>query len=210
MAAPAERHEGRRHRGGHDDGGPAAWSGGARCGGSHLVGACAIGVEQRHGAGVAVDPDLAGRSCTRRVATPVPSTAGIPYSRATIELWLNGPPMSVTTPEAMANNDVQAGVVMLATSTSPDRMRAKSRGTLEHPGRRGDLARAGADATQHVAGLLGGETAGIIDAKSLGRASRRSGSSCGGAGLVVRPATATFRCATPHRPVFGYFFFFFI
>ena len=64
----------------------------------------------------------------------MPSTAGMPYSRATIELWLNGPPMSVTTPEAMANNDVQAGVVMLATSTSPDRMRAKSAGTLRAPG----------------------------------------------------------------------------
>ena len=33
-----------------------------------------------------------------RVATPVPSTAGMPYSRATIELWLSGPPTSVTTP----------------------------------------------------------------------------------------------------------------
>ncbi len=55
----------------------------------------------------------------RRVATAVPSTAGMPYSRATIELWLSGPPMSVTTPAAMANSDVQAGVVILATRTSP-------------------------------------------------------------------------------------------
>ena len=55
----------------------------------------------------------------RRVATPVPSTAGMPYSRATIELWLSGPPMSVTTPEASANSGVHAGVVMLATRTSP-------------------------------------------------------------------------------------------
>ena len=55
----------------------------------------------------------------RRVATPVPSTAGMPYSRATIELWLSGPPISVTTAAARANSEVQAGVVMLATSTSP-------------------------------------------------------------------------------------------
>ena len=43
----------------------------------------------------------------------------MPYSRATIELWLSGPPMSVTTAAAIANSEVQAGVVMLATSTSP-------------------------------------------------------------------------------------------
>ncbi len=28
---------------------------------------------------------------SRWVATPVPSTAGMPYSRATMELWLSGP-----------------------------------------------------------------------------------------------------------------------
>ena len=64
----------------------------------------------------------------RRVATAVPSTAGMPYSRATIELWLSGPPMSVTTAAAMANSGVQAGVVMLATRTSPDRICPKSCG----------------------------------------------------------------------------------
>ena len=52
----------------------------------------------------------------------------MPYSRATIELWLSGPPMSVTTAAARANNDVQAGVVMPATSTSPGCSRAKSAG----------------------------------------------------------------------------------
>src|SRR5215207_637619 len=64
----------------------------------------------------------------RRVATPVPSTAGIPYSRATMELWLKGPPTSVTTAEAMAKSDVHAGVVMAATSTSPGRIWLKSPG----------------------------------------------------------------------------------
>lgn len=54
-----------------------------------------------------------------RVALPVPSTAGMPYSRATIEPWLSGPPISVTTAEAIANSGVQAGVVMPATRISP-------------------------------------------------------------------------------------------
>ena len=44
----------------------------------------------------------------------------------------------------MANSGVQAGVVMLATSTSPGRIRPKSVGPAEHPGRRGDPAGAGA------------------------------------------------------------------
>ncbi len=52
----------------------------------------------------------------------------MPYSRATIELWLSGPPMSVTTAAAMANSEVQAGVVMLATSTSPGTIEPKSSG----------------------------------------------------------------------------------
>ena len=49
---------------------------------------------------------------SRSVAAPVPSTAGMPYSRATIELWLSGPPTSVTMPDASAKRDVQAGVVI--------------------------------------------------------------------------------------------------
>ena len=40
----------------------------------------------------------------------------MPYSRATIELWLSGPPTSVTTPAAMANSGAHAGVVIAATS----------------------------------------------------------------------------------------------
>ncbi len=64
----------------------------------------------------------------RRVATPVPSTAGMPYSRATIELCDSGPPTSVTTAAAIVNSEVHAGVVMLATSTSPGRIRPKSEG----------------------------------------------------------------------------------
>ena len=48
----------------------------------------------------------------RLVATPVPITAGMPYSRATMEPWLSGPPMSVTTADAIAKSGVQAGVVV--------------------------------------------------------------------------------------------------
>src|SRR3972149_6160051 len=62
----------------------------------------------------------------RRVATPVPSTAGMPYSRATIEPWLSGPPTSVTIADAIAKSGVQAGVVIDATSTSPGRIWPKS------------------------------------------------------------------------------------
>src|SRR3990172_10846769 len=62
----------------------------------------------------------------RRVATPVPSTAGMPYSRATIEPWLSGPRTSVTIADAIAKSGVQAGVVIDATSTSPGRIWPKS------------------------------------------------------------------------------------
>ena len=78
----------------------------------------------------------------------------MPYSRATMELWLSGPPTSVTTPAAMANNDVQAGVVMLATSTSPGSSFPKSSGPREYPGGGRDHADARADADDHVAVLV--------------------------------------------------------
>ena len=52
----------------------------------------------------------------------------MPYSRATMELWLSGPPTSVTTADAMANSEVHAGVVIRATSTSPGRIWPKSSG----------------------------------------------------------------------------------
>ena len=45
----------------------------------------------------------------RRVALPVPRTAGIPYSRATMAAWDNGPPESATTAEARANSGVPGG-----------------------------------------------------------------------------------------------------
>ena len=51
----------------------------------------------------------------QRVADPVPITAGKPYSRATIKLWLSRPPISVTMADAIAKSGVHAGVVMPAT-----------------------------------------------------------------------------------------------
>ena len=70
-----------------------------------------------------------------------------------MELWLNGPPTSVTTAEAIANSGVQAGVVMRATRTSPGTIRPKSSGPVQDPGGRADPAGAGADALDDVAGL---------------------------------------------------------
>ena len=89
----------------------------------------------------------------RLVATPVPSTAGMPYSRATMELWLKGPPTSVTTAEARAKSGVQAGVVMPATSTlwphPSEVLRA-----AEYVRRGRDPSLAGAHAPDGVAFLL--------------------------------------------------------
>jgi len=43
------------------------------------------------------------------VASPVATTAGMPYSRATSEAWAARVPPSVTTAAARANSGVQAG-----------------------------------------------------------------------------------------------------
>jgi hypothetical protein len=45
------------------------------------------------------------------VPVPVPMTAGMPYSRATIAACDAGPPESATTADARWNNVVQAGFV---------------------------------------------------------------------------------------------------
>ena len=61
--------------------------------------------------------------------------------------------MLATTPEAMANSEVQAGVVMLATSTSPGCICPKSCGP-PRTGWRGDGSHASPDALDHIAGLI--------------------------------------------------------
>jgi len=48
--------------------------------------------------------------CSRVVASPVPTTAGMPYSRATSEAWAARVPPSVTTAAARMKSGVQAGL----------------------------------------------------------------------------------------------------
>lgn len=117
----------------------------------------------------------------------------MPYSRATIELWLSGPPTSVTTPAAIANSGVQAGVVIRATSTSPGCMLAKSSGPCS--------SRAGALTCPELAPTPVMTSpaccwvrAGIMlpNARSI---QRLSGSSCGAAAFRW-PRHSILRCST--------------
>src|SRR6266702_4163226 len=80
-------------------------------------------------------------SCRRAVASPVPTTAGMPYSRATREACAARVPLSVTTATARANSGVQAGVVAWATSTSPAWKASKS--SWRRTMRTGPVARPG-------------------------------------------------------------------
>jgi hypothetical protein len=56
---------------------------------------------------------------SRLVACPVPTTAGMAYSRATREACAASVPASVTTAAALAKRGVQAGAVARATRISP-------------------------------------------------------------------------------------------
>ena len=58
-------------------------------------------------------------SGTRVVASPVPTTAGIPSSRAMIDAWQVRPPRLVTIAAAVFMTGSQSGVVVSATSTWP-------------------------------------------------------------------------------------------
>ena len=82
-------------------------------------------VEEAYQAGVAVDLHLLAVADRRR-RPPVPTTAGMPYSRATTAQWLRMPPASVTTAETVAKSGVQGGAVNSATRTSPGRSRSAS------------------------------------------------------------------------------------
>ena len=53
------------------------------------------------------------------MASPVPTTQGIPNSRETIAAWQVMPPESVTIAPARRNRGSQSGEVMCVTSTSP-------------------------------------------------------------------------------------------
>src|SRR5829696_7535258 len=128
----------------------------------------------------------------RLVATPVPRTAGMAYSRATMELWLKGPPTSVTTAEAIAKSDVQAGVVIPATSTSPDCIWPKSS--------RPERTQAGAVTWPALAAIplmvspvCSSDTAGIHLLKTSTQLP--FGSSCGGVTRLC-PRQSILRCST--------------
>ena len=58
----------------------------------------------------------------RVVAMPVPTTAGMPYSRATIAACDIVPPMSETAAAILPNTGPQLGAVTGQTSTSPSRI----------------------------------------------------------------------------------------
>src|SRR5260221_2951570 len=53
------------------------------------------------------------------VALPVPTTAGSPYSRATMAAWLMEPPMSVTAARIFCKLGVHGGFVTWQTRISP-------------------------------------------------------------------------------------------
>ena len=61
------------------------------------------------------------------VASPQPTTAGMPSSRAMIAAWHVRPPRLVTIADARFITGSQSGSVMSATSTSPVSTRAISR-----------------------------------------------------------------------------------
>ena len=67
----------------------------------------------------------------------MPTTAGMPSSRAMIAAWQVRPPRLVTMAAARFMIGSQSGSVMSATSTSPGRNVAISSGEREHPHRAG-------------------------------------------------------------------------
>jgi hypothetical protein len=62
------------------------------------------------------------------IASAVPSTAGMPSSRATMAAWEVRPPRSVTMPAAIFMIGSQSGSVLSVTRISPFSNRAKSLG----------------------------------------------------------------------------------
>src|SRR6266540_2984082 len=67
-------------------------------------------------------------SAMRSVASRVPTTPGMPYSRATIAACERRPPLSVTIPPRSGRRMLKASVVDSVTSTSPLAIRPNSEG----------------------------------------------------------------------------------
>ena len=103
----------------------------------------------------------------------------MPYSRATIELWLSGPPMSVTTAAGPGEQGGPGRGGDRGDQHLPGLQLREVGRPGQHPGDRGDPAGAGADPGQHVAGLLGGgrrhHRAQPIHPGALGQQLRRRG-----------------------------------
>ena len=85
----------------------------------------------------------------RCVASATPTTAGMPYSRATTAPCEFDPPISITRPPAVRNSGVQPGSVDGATRISPGSRCAPDR-VQHHPGRRRDGAGRGRAAGQRA------------------------------------------------------------
>ena len=64
----------------------------------------------------------------RSVPSRVPTTPGMPYSRATIAECDSSPPLSVTIAPSSGSRMLNASVVDVVTSTSPWTIRLKSAG----------------------------------------------------------------------------------
>ena len=89
------------------------------------------------------------------VASPVPTTHGMPSSRETIAAWQVMPPESVTIAAARRMSGTQSGEVMCVTSTSPSRSRVGVRERAEDAHRPARDARRGAEAAQRAPRRLG-------------------------------------------------------
>ena len=89
-------------------------------------------------------------SAIRVVASPAPTTAGSPNSRATTAACDRIPPVFVTRPAAIVNTGTQDGFEEGQTMMSPARIRPKSDGLEGDPGGSPDDARRGAGSEEHV------------------------------------------------------------
>ncbi len=86
----------------------------------------------------------------RSVALRVPTTPGMPYSRATIAECESRPPLSVTIAPSSGSRMLNASVVDSVTSTSPCTMRSNSVGPDDAPSRPFVHTAAGGETAQQV------------------------------------------------------------
>ena len=146
----------------------------------------------------------------RREAAPAPTTAGMPYSRATTAQWLRTPPVSVTTAATVANSGVHGGAVVSATRMSPGLQAPGVGDRADDPGGAADAAGRAGRAAQLALGLRrGGRRAEELrhePAEGVVRR-RRRGASCpstaGGCSAAWRSIVAARRATTARRSAPG-------